>query len=326
MKKMAEVPIIDMSSLFGDNQAEKLATARKIDKVCRGHGFFYVSNHGVDLQELQNKTTEFHQSLTEREKWQHAIHAYNDSNSHIRSGYYMAIEGKKANESFCYLSPKFHKKHYLIQSGLPMHEVNSWPLQEERSDFREYYESFYRNVFNVSSALLRGFALALDKEEGFFEPYFNLYTTLSAVSLIRYPYLKNYPPVTVAEDGTQLSFGAHQDVSLITVLYQTAIPNLQLEVNGQYHDVPVSEDYFLVNCGTFMAHMTNNYYPAPWHRVKFINAERLSIPFFVNLSYDSVIEPFHPDGEGARECNPTISYGQFYQSGSKYLIAANGQT
>ena len=326
MNKMAEVPVIDMSSLFGDDDQEKLKVARAIDEICRGHGFFYVSNHGIDLQELQYRTTEFHRLLTDEEKWHHAINAYNASNRHIRSGYYMAVEGNKANESFCYLSPRFHSGHHLIQSKRPLHEVNDWPLKEERDEFKTYYENFYTDVFNVSSALLKAFALALGKQERFFDPFFDLDTTMSAVSLIRYPYLKEYPPVKVAEDGTKLSFGAHQDVSLITVLYQTAVPNLQLEINDIYHDVPVSEDYFLVNCGTFMAHMTNNYYHAPWHRVKFINAERLSIPFFVNLSYDALIEPFHPGDQSDRENNPTISYGEFYQAGSNYLISANGQT
>lgn len=52
-------------------------------------------------------------------------------------------------------------------------------------------------MFRVSAALLRGFALALDKPEDFFEAYFREDDTLSAVSLIRYPFLKEYPPVKV---------------------------------------------------------------------------------------------------------------------------------
>jgi isopenicillin-N synthase len=146
------------------------------------------------------------------------------------------------------------------------------------------------------------------------------------VSLIRYPYLDDYPPVKTGPDGQQLSFEHHQDVSLITVLYQTAVPNLQVETDEGYLDIPVSDQYFLVNCGTYMAHITNGYYPAPMHRVKFINAERLSIPFFANLSYGSEIAPFVPPQYAHAGGNPPISYGQFLQHGLLGLIRSNGQT
>jgi isopenicillin-N synthase len=207
-----------------------------------------------------------------------------------------------------------------------MHEVNVWPDDTRHPGLREFYERYFWQLFDLSAALLRGFGLALAADERFFEPYFTLADTLSAVSLIRYPYLEQYPPVATAADGTKLSFGDHQDVSLITVLYQTAVPNLQVEAPSGYRDIPTSGDNFLVNCGTYMTYITNGYYPAPRHRVTFINRERLSIPFFAHLGHDSAITPFTPHEPHDARTNAAVPYGQYLQTGLHDLIVKQGQT
>lgn len=96
------VPIIDISALFGNNVDEKLKVAGKIDSACRASGFFFASNHGVDiLDDLVKTTRKFHQNLSEEEKWDLAIVAYNKENTtQFRNGYYLPIEGKKAVESY----------------------------------------------------------------------------------------------------------------------------------------------------------------------------------------------------------------------------------
>lgn len=96
------VPTIDISPLFGTNFEEKLKVAAEIDKACRGSGFFFAANHGVDvLDDLVKTTRKFHQSMTEKEKWDLAIIAYNKENTtQHRNGYYLPIEGKKAVESY----------------------------------------------------------------------------------------------------------------------------------------------------------------------------------------------------------------------------------
>ena len=326
MNSHASVPVIDISGLSGHDAAVKKDIADQIDRACRGSGFFYAANHGVDLAALQTITTDWHMAMTDEEKFELAIKAYNPANPRNRNGYYMAVKGKKANESFCYLNPAFNDDHPMIREGLPSHEVNIWPDQSRHPGTREYFERYFHEVFDVSATILRGFAIALGRDEDFFEPHFSRADTLSAVSLIRYPYLDDYPPVKTGPDGEKLSFEHHQDVSLITVLYQTAVPNLQVETAEGYLDIPVSDEYFLVNCGTYMAHLTNGYYPAPVHRVKFINAERLSIPFFANLSYHSTIAPFAPPQYAPAVSNPPVSYGHYLQHGLLDLIRSNGQT
>lgn len=326
MTRLADIPIIDVAPLASDNRKAKLKVAAQIDHACRGLGFFYAQGHGIDIGRFQREVSCFHRTITEQEKFRLAINAYNPANSHVRNGYYMAIEGKKAVESFCYLNPSFTDEHPAIQERLPLHESNWWPDQSAHPAFQAYCEEYYRDILQLSRTLLRGFALCLQRNEDFFDPHVTLGDTLSAVSLIRYPFLEFYPPVQEAPDGTRLSFGDHKDVSIITVLFQTPVPNLQVEGKGEWLDLPVSADNFLVNCGTYMSHVTNGYFSAPVHRVKWVNSERLSLPFFVHASNDTFLEPFHPCDIQQGGGNAPIRYGEYLQCGLGDLIRKNGQT
>jgi isopenicillin-N synthase len=325
MSETAEASTIDISPLAGANDASKRRVAAEIDRACRGSGFFYAAGHGVDVAQLQDEVAKFHQAMTDDDKYRIAINAYNPASTHRRSGYYMAIKGVKAVESFCYLTPEFNDQHPIIRAGTPMHEINKWPDDSAHPRFREYCEAYFVKVFDLSRILLRGFALALGRSENYFAPHLSLKDTLSAVSLIRYPYLDDYPPVKVGPDGAKLSFEDHQDVSMITVLFQTPVANLQVQTPQGWLDVPTSAEDFLINCGTYMAHLTNGYYPAPVHRVKWVNAERLSLPFFVHPASDTKLTPFNPHclSDGG---NQPVRYGEYLAGGLSALIRKNGQT
>jgi len=75
-------------------------------------------------------------------------------------------------------------------------------------------------MFHLSKILLHAFALAVGKDEQFFDNVYNPHDTLSSLRLIRYPFIENYPPVKTAPDGQKLNFDTHTDVSLLTILYQ----------------------------------------------------------------------------------------------------------
>lgn len=325
MTETADVPTIDVAPLAGADGQSKRRVAAEIDRACRASGFFYAAGHGIDVGQLQAEVSKFHQSLTDDEKFRIAINAYNPASSHRRSGYYMAVKGVKAVESFCYLTPAFNDQHPMIRAGTPMHEMNKWPDESAHPTFRGYCEAYFAEVFELSRILLRGFALALGRSEDYFATHLSLEDTLSAVSLIRYPHLDDYPPVKVGPDGTKLSFEDHKDVSVITVLFQTPVVNLQVQTPQGWLDVPTSADGFLINCGTYMEHLTNGYYPAPVHRVKWVNAERLSLPFFVHPAGSTTLTPFNPHGPGG-SANPPVRYGEYLAGGLTALIRKNGQT
>lgn len=327
--KVAEVPIIDIKSLFLENSEEKMKVVKQIHDVChKGSGFFFCVNHGInDLENYCKITRDFLMRITDEEKFKLAIVAYNSENKkQVRNGYYLPIKDKKAVESFCFLNPNFSEDHPMIKAGIPMHEVNVWPDQTKYPNFKEFHEKNYFKFFDVSAAILRAMALGLGKNEGFFDEFFRKEDTLSSIRLIRYPYMENYPPRKIAKDGVELSFEQHIDVSLVTVLFQPFIAPLQVEVNGEFLDIPRSDDGFLVNVGGFMDYITNGYFKSPLHRVKWINDERLSLPFFANLGYNSMIEPFIPFENKEANLKKPISFGEYFEKSRVELVVTNGQT
>ncbi len=327
MSTFIDIATIDISPLSGNNLTSKLYVANQISAACKETGFFYISSHGIDVRKLQKVANKFFGTITQYEKWNLAINAYNKNNSRNHSGYYMAMPGKKAVESFYYLNPNFTVDHPMIKAKNQMHEVNVWPDPEKHPDFRQFCEGYYWNMYHLSLVLLRGFALALGKSENFFDSYFHADDTLCSATLIRYPFLENYPPVKIASDGTKISFGEHQDVSLISIAFQTPIPNAQVEMADGFYDVPTSDENLLVHCGTYMAYITNNYFHAPNHRVKHVNAERLCLPFFVKPSYNTMIRPFTANNrEAETNSPPVISCGKHVEDGLHALLVKNGQT
>jgi len=99
---LLQIPTINIAPLFRDDLESKMKVAKQIDDVCRGNGFFLVSNHGVEiLNDFFKITKQFHISVTDEERFKLAIVAYNKDNvKQVRNGYYLPIKGKKAVESF----------------------------------------------------------------------------------------------------------------------------------------------------------------------------------------------------------------------------------
>jgi isopenicillin-N synthase len=328
-EKWVDVPVIDIAPLMNGDSEAKAAVAKQIRDACGpgGMGFFYAKNHSVPTAAHSTSVAKFHASMTNEEKFRTALQHYNPANvGYTRAGYYMATT-TKANESFCVLNPCFDANHPRIAQPTPMHEANQWPDPKEFAWFRKDQEEHYWRMFEVSQALLRGFSLALGKEESFFDSFFKRETTLSSLSLIRYPFLENYPTVKTAQDGTLLSFDDHYDVSLVTVLYQSQVSNLQVSLaDGSWRSIRANDTCFLVNGGTFMEYITHGFFKSPFHRVKLVNAERQSIPYFVNLAHESVVPPFVPFCDAAAPTRAPVPYGTYLAEGLQALIKKNNHT
>ena len=98
---------------------------------------------------------------------------------------------------------------------------------------------------------------------------------------------------------------------MITILYQP-IAGLQVDdSHGNWVDVSPSSTDFVINTGETMKRLTNNVYQAANHRVKFINSNRVSVPFFVEPGFNSILESFTPGkAENEIQCAP-IKYGEW---------------
>jgi isopenicillin-N synthase len=322
MQRFIEIPTIDISALFTNNLEAKKVVADQIHAVCRnGPGFFHISNHGIDVIKLQNTVSKFFRTLNEAEKFNLAVKGYNKDNSHSNYGFYM-FEDTIPEEKFAYSNPGFAETSHLVTSDrYHLQEASVWPDAEKHIGFRDFCEKYYWDMFNLSLKLLQGFSISLGKDTNFFDQYIDPKDNSSYVSFIKTSLMDSYPEVKKAKDGTKLGFLEHQDISLISLAFQTPVPNVQVEIDGEYFDIPVSDEDLLVLCGTYMSYITHDYYPAMHHRVKFVNAERFCMPFFVNLNHDVMIEPFFPNQAQQTSYRKPVLYRDYWDEAVSALQA-----
>lgn len=94
----------------------------------------------------------------------------------------------------------------------------------------------------------------------------------------------------------------HTDYGFVTILDATA-PGLQIEVDGQFHDVPILPNHFVINFGEalhFVTAHSNRSVSAVKHRVLSQQAEdpiRYSTVYFANPDLDGMLLQFDSKGD-----------------------------
>lgn len=309
-----QIETIDIDALFGSDINLKLETSKKIYNICRKHGFFQITNHRIEnLKSLSDQAMQFFKILSKEQKMQLASNRFNPISLNKYRGYFPAtVNGK---EGFDIGNP-FLKPDQKIVDHL-FNELSVWPNDQLLPNFRQYFEKFYLEMVHLTKVLLKGFALAAGLEENFFRDKIRIDDTMSTLRLNFYPFLDNIDAVEIAEDGTRLGCETHQDGSLLTILYQP-IEGLQVEddLNG-WIDVPPSDSNFVINTGRLMSRWTNGVFKAANHRVKFMNTERVSVPFFAEPYFSCPIESFTPKNSDKLFEYPNIVYGNYLAESNK---------
>lgn len=311
---MEIIPVIDIAPLFGDDMEAKLQVGKQIDKVCRYTGFFQITNHGIkELDKLSERAFEFFKNLNKDQKLAMSPKKFNPNNNHIYRGYFPAsVNGK---EGFDIGNPTIDSNSNLLK--FPFNEVPQWPDESILPEFKKQFTDYYFQMTNLAKTLLKGFALAAGKDEDFFHDKLSIDDCMSTFRLNHYPFLDNIEAIEIAPDGTKIGIETHTDGCLLTILYQP-ISGLQVDdSNGNWIDVNPSSTDFVVNTGELMKRWTNNVYQAANHRVKFINRNRVSVPYFTEPGYNCLIESFTPNEPNEPSLLPPIKYGDFLTNSMK---------
>ncbi len=171
--------------------------------------------------------------------------------------------------------------------------IPQWPAQ--RASFQQTVEAFYGASERVAKALVRAIAASLGAPPNSLDACFDDHT--SYLRLNYYP-LCDHPAdacsPTVPEQGA-LGISHHSDAGAVTVLLQDGVPGLQVEREGQWHDVSARRGGLIINIGDVVQVWSNDRYKAPLHRVLANDARvRYSAPFFLNPSYATHYAPL-PD-------------------------------
>ncbi len=289
------IPLINIASLYTDDEPEKLKVAEAIDNACQKSGFFYIQGHPISrtrIQEMRALSKAFF-ALPEEEKVKIDITL---SDNH--RGYGRMMAEQLDPERPCDIKETFDMglnlppDHALIGPERPLYGPNQYPPIP--ADFQQQMERHYWDMLELGKTILSALAIALGINKTFFADKFQ-----HPLSVLRFIH---YPDVPHKGSDKHIGAGAHTDYGCITILWQDEVGGLQVQdTHGEWIDAPPIEDAFVINIGNMMARWSNDRYKSTPHRVFSPSGdERYSMPFFVEPDFDtdvSCLENCCPSGE-----------------------------
>ncbi|MBK0098025.1 isopenicillin N synthase family oxygenase [Erwinia sp. S63] len=281
---MAEtLPVLDLAllELPDADQSPYLAELRT---TARDVGFFYLINHGINPQLLQNvqSITQAFFALPDEEK-QHVSMIHSPHfRGYNRAGVEYTREQRDQREQFDIGAERVA---LALQAGDPawkrLQGPNLWP--EALPQLRPVIHAWQQAMTGIALRLLRAFAKSLSLPPDAFDALYGTHPN-EHVKLIRYP--------GQSSNASQQGVGAHKDSGFLTFLLQDEQPGLQVEVTpGHWVDALPKPGAFVVNIGELLEIATNGYLRATVHRVISPPArkERVSIAFFLGAQLDAEV-------------------------------------
>ena len=309
------VPVIDIAPFSTGGQAGKRAVAEEMRRACEEIGFFTIVGHGV-AEELIKETRQlaldfFTRPMTVKRQIERPPSKISRGYSWVGDrglSYSMGDESPPdLQESFA-MGPTAPAPPAI--AGTPAEQAffypNLWPENPPR--FRSAFESYYRQMEDVATRVMRIFAIALDLDEHHFDDKVDKHT--STMRAILYPALSAQPA------PGQLRAGAHTDYGTVTILRGDDVPGgLQVRLlNGQWADVHPAPGSFVCNIGDLMMRWTNDRWLSNLHRVvippaEFSHVQRLTLVFFQNPNCDAEIRCIDPAAPAKYD---PVRFGDYY--------------
>jgi len=285
----SSIPVIDIDPLRNGNLNSRKAVAKQIDEANREIGFFLIKNTGIEfnyvhktlksceeffLSSFENKMKCRIDNPPENKPW-----GYFPQNMELlqRS---QDFDSKEKKTYFNDINEQYNLQNDNPNANFPSRIFPSYP-----ESFKVNFSKYWKDCESLSNLLLEGFALSLDVDEKFFYEKFN-----KCASSLR---VLHYPENIKLQPG-QFRASEHTDYGSLTMLYSTA-PGLQVKSRkGEYLDVNIPWDHFVINIGDLMAFWTNDRWISTPHRVVSKNSEepvkRFSLAFFHNPNTDCLVD------------------------------------
>ncbi|KAI7756593.1 hypothetical protein M8C21_022181 [Ambrosia artemisiifolia] len=283
-QKASNLNSIDLSS------SDILTSVSLLKRACMDCGFFYVTNHGISEEFMDQVFTQsknfFHLPLEEKMKLlrnekhrgytpflDELLDPANQLQGDQKEGFYIGIELPEDD-------PEAQRTFY---------GPNLWPDSDILPGWRQTMEKYHQQAMEVVKKTARLIALALDLDANFFEQPEMLGKPIAVLRLLHYPGQVSEPAKGI------YGAGAHSDYGLITLLATDAVSGLQICKDKDakprvWEDVEPLKGAFVVNLGDMLERWSNGIFRSTLHRVLGNGQERYSIPYFVEPSHDCVVE------------------------------------
>lgn len=277
----AYVPIVDLSPLR-EGAGARAELAEGLAAICHDVGFFVVVNHGIDAATVDGVFDSMRQffALSDTEK----LLIDKRSSRHFRGWEPVGAESTNnrpdMREQIDIWSEWPERALDVEPRYLSLLGPNQWMPDEIAPDQKQFVLDWMEQLGALADDLLRILALGLGLDEQHFKHYFGD-EPMSLTKLI------SYPPTP----GGHAGVNAHHDTGFVTILAAGTTPGLQVESpSGEWIDVPIVPDSFVVNLGEMLQAMTGNYFVATPHRV-ITNEARVSAGYFHGPSLDASLDP-----------------------------------
>jgi len=160
------------------------------------------------------------------------------------------------------------------------------------SEWQLNINDYYNQSFNLGTILFKALISCISDNTELADIALQRPKTLSTLRFNYYPQQNKAVEIS-SQDGEVLGCETHVDSGIMTILYQDKKGGLQVQNrhNLQWYNVPHDPNALVVNTGLALQFLTNDYFKATNHRVLVNSEERISIPFFLEPSYDFVLNP-----------------------------------
>ena len=289
----SRIPLVDISGA-SESGARQKKVVETIRQACEDTGFLVVTGHGVSdevIKGIETSSREFF-SLPHEEKIRYigGPGVYRGFTP-IQTSTLALSRDIATPPDLCeaFSINRFDDREVALQSGLQegredFFAPNIWPERPE--GFKYAFEAYYGVMENLAIRLMRLMALALNLEEYWFDDKIRDHITSLTVNY--------YPELEQPAVKGQFRRSEHTDWGSLSILFHDGEPGLQIEsADGEWEDIPLVSDAFVINLGDLMASWTNDHWKSTYHRVlapEGNSGDRLSIVFFHQPSYDTLIE------------------------------------
>ena len=277
------IPVIDVSGAISGDGINSVAD--KIYSAAINHGFFYISNHGIDSVLIKKAfaVSKAFFELPEGDK--QAVAVDKNQRGWLAQGM-SRMQGSKTHDlkEVFFWGPHTDADDLDVLARKPLCAVNQWP-----KDFPRLYEDltpYYDAVCQMARKIMSAVAVSLDQPANFFDKAY-------AKPLARGQMV--YYPASTPQDETEVRFGVapHTDFGVLTILLQDSSGGLQVQAkSGDWIEAPPIPGTLVCNIGDLLARWSNKRFASTIHRV--INRTshpRYSIPVFFDPHTDTIIDP-----------------------------------
>jgi isopenicillin N synthase-like dioxygenase len=278
------LPLIDVSGLETSDKNRHKEIADEIGQAAREIGFFRIIGHGIAMGVVESTYQMAEQifALPDQEKRRYYIGLSTNHRGYVpftEKGDY-PDEVSRSYEAFD-LGVDLPQDDPDYLAGNRLLGPNVWP---NIPGFQQTVSDYYKQI----SALGRLISSTLELHLGLTPGAMTGHMTKPISQLRLLHYVRQNEKIKAAS----VNMGAHTDYECLTLLHTRNAGLQVMTPDGRWIDVPVDPRVYVVNIGDMLEAWTNGKLRSTPHRVLNLSPERFSMPYFVAVNHDTLIEPF----------------------------------